>query len=101
MSRAGESGRENGSRRRRRRGGGGREKMARTRHCYLAGGAVCAALLMAPGAAAQTGAADGSASDAPAADGEILVTARKRAESLTDVPAAVTALTEADRENLV
>lgn len=75
--------------------------MARTRHCYLAGGAVCAALLMTPGAAAQTGAAGGSASDAPAADGEILVTARKRAESLTDVPAAVTALTEADRENLV
>lgn len=36
-----------------------------------------------------------------AGDAEILVTARRRAESLSDVPAAITALGEADRELLV
>lgn len=33
--------------------------------------------------------------------GEVIVTARRRAEQLQDVPASVTALTEADREGLV
>ena len=33
--------------------------------------------------------------------GEVVVTARRRAEQLRDVPAAVTAITEADRQGLV
>lgn len=60
-----------------------------------------AALLLSPLAAAQVETAAGAAPASAPADGEILVTARKRAESLLEVPAAVTVLTEADRENLV
>ena len=47
-----------------------------------------------------------AAQEAPAADevvdsGEVVVTARRRAEQLREVPASVTAITEADRQGLV
>lgn len=55
---------------------------------------LCASWAAAP-AHAQTLAAEASASD----DNDILVTARKRAETLQDVPMAVSALTDADLES--
>lgn len=54
--------------------------------------AVAMAELVAAGAARAQAAGD---------VGEVVVTARRRAEQLRDVPAAVTAITEADRQGLV
>lgn len=58
-------------------------------------------LTMAGAAAAQT--APPQTPEAQQTDeiGEIIVTARRRSEQLQDVPASVTAITEADRETLV
>ena len=68
----------------------------------LIGASVVAGLLvagMATGAGAQTPAVTNTEATDP--DAEIVVTARKRNESLVDVPIAITAISAADRQNLV
>jgi len=65
----------------------------------LLAGAAGIASLAAPVAAQDSAAADTAASaadEAPAESGDILVTARRRAERLLDVPVAVTAFDQAD-----
>lgn len=70
----------------------------RRRAWLLAGAAVWIAAC--PGAASAQ--STGPAAQQDATDvGEVVVTARRRAEQLRDVPASVTAITEADRQGLV
>src|SRR5690349_1983071 len=73
--------------------------MIRIRHAFLAG---VAAVTLAPAAHAQTALEDGSTTNEQTNDpnagdvsdpGTIVVTARKREETLQDVPVAVTAIT--------
>ncbi len=72
-------------------------RSARRRGWLLAG----AALLVA-GAPLTTHAQSAPRTEQQTTDvGEVVVTARRRAEQLRDVPASVTALTEADRQGLV
>lgn len=70
-----------------------RRQRAANRLAMMGGVAIAVlAELMAAGAARAQAAGD---------VGEVVVTARRRAEQLRDVPAAVTAITEADRQGLV